>query len=105
MTEKKSDNVLKILFSFIFERMKKEIETRIKSYISEIVRSMVRKIAIAMVGAILTLIGVIFICISLVRILSIYLPDWAAWLLVGLGVLILGALLSMSMLRNEQEKS
>ncbi len=104
MSEKKGafDSILKSLFSFIFERIAKEIDAKIKSYISEIVKSMVRKIAVAMVGAILTLIGVVFICISFVRYLSIYVPDWAAWLIVGLAVLAVGSLVSMSMLRKEK---
>jgi protein-S-isoprenylcysteine O-methyltransferase Ste14 len=105
MSEEKGafGGILKFLFSFLFEKISKEIDAKIKSYVSDIVRSMMRKIILGIIGAILILIGVVFVCISLVKLLSVYMPNWAAWLIIGLAVLIIGVLISMSMLKKEEK--
>ncbi len=101
--EKKEDfpeRVLKYFFSLIFDKVEREIKIKIRSYISDITRSIVKKITLSLIGAVLVLIGILFICISTVKFLAIYTPVWMAWLIVGIIVLLAGALTTTLMLRR-----
>ena len=106
MTEKKnsrsvSDVILESLSSFLFERITKEIQNRIRGYITDVFRTLMKKAIIAITGTVLLLIGLLFICISAVHYFSIYVPAWAAWLLVGLALTATGFLMAILVLKRD----
>lgn len=94
------ERVLKYFFSLIFEKVEKEIKNKIYSYISDISRSVIKKIMLSVIGAVLVLAGILFICISTVKYLAIYTAVWMAWLIVGIIVLLAGALITTLVLRR-----
>ena len=95
------DGVLKTIYSFLFDRLMRGMGKKIRSCIFDAVRPLVKKIILAIIGAALVIIGVLFICISLVKHISIYVPIWMAWGLIGLTILIIGSLMSIMALRKE----
>jgi hypothetical protein len=105
MSKKKGifDDIAKAIFSLFFDRMFKNLQDRMNDYILEVVRpyisdiasSIIRKIIIGIMGASLAVIGILFLCMSMVRYLSVYVSPWMAWGLVGLIILIIGFILSM----------
>ena len=106
MTEKKnsrsvSDVILESISSFLFERITKEIQNRIRGYITDVFRTLMKKAIIAITGVVLLLIGLLFICISAVNYFSIYVPIWAAWLLVGLVLTATGSLMAIIILKKD----
>ena len=106
MTEKKSsrsvsDVILESLSSFLFERIASEMQSKIRGYITDVFRSLMKKAIVAMTGAVLLIIGLLFICISAVNYFSIYVPAWAAWLVVGLVITAAGSLMSILVLKKD----
>ena len=97
MSEKQGvlDGIVKTIQSLIFDRFLKDIDVRIRSYIIDFVKSVIRRILLAFIGAILALTGIVFICISLVNYIQIFVNPWIAWLLVGLAVLVVGSIMSI----------
>ncbi|KON27113.1 hypothetical protein AC481_05770 [miscellaneous Crenarchaeota group archaeon SMTZ-80] len=110
MSKKKGilDDIVKAIFSLFFDKMFKNIQDKMNDYILEVVRpyisdiasSIIKKIIIAIIGASLAVIGILFLCMSMVRYLSIYISPWMAWGLVGLIILIVGFILSMIGIRK-----
>lgn len=110
MSKKKGilDDIVKAIFSLFFNKMFKNIQDKMNDYILEVVRpyisdiasSIIKKIIIAIIGASLAVIGILFLCMSMVRYLSIYISPWMAWGLVGLIILIVGFILSMIGIRK-----
>ena len=105
MSKKKGifDDIVKAIFSLFFDRMFKNLQDRMNDYILEVVRpyisdiasSIIRKIIIGIMGASLAVIGILFLCMSTVQYLSVYVSPWMAWGLVGLIILIIGFILSI----------
>jgi len=92
---------LLLLFSFIFDKLKKELELGIRNFILEVTKPLIKKIVLAAIGAVLIVLGIIFICISMVNYLLIYVPAWMAWLWVGLVVFLGGCVLFLLSLRKK----
>lgn len=94
------ERFLKYFFSLIFDKVEKEIKNKIYSYISDITRSVIKKIMLSVIGGVLVLAGILFICISTVNYLAIYTAVWMAWLIVGIIILLAGALITTLVLRR-----
>jgi membrane-bound ClpP family serine protease len=92
---------LLLLFSFTFDKLKKEMELGIRNFILEVAEPLIKKFVLAAIGAVLIVVGIIFICISMVNYLSIYVPAWMAWLCVGLVVFLGGCVLFLLSLRKK----
>ncbi len=92
--------ILKGILSFILDRLMKDLGNKIRSYILDATKSLIKKTVIAIIGAELIIIGFLFICISLVKYVSIHIPIWEAWFLVGFAVLVVGCLISVVTLRR-----
>lgn len=110
MSEKKSilDDIMRKILSSIFNKIFKDLQERvddyitgiIKPYISDIIRAIIKKIIISIIGTSLIIIGVVFLCVSLVKYCSIYFPPWMAWGLVGIIILIIGCIAALVGLRR-----
>ena len=105
MSEKKSilDDIMRTILSSIFNKIFKDFQERvhdyitdiIKPYISDIIRAIIKKIIISIIGTSLIVIGIVFLCISIVKYCSIYFPPWMAWGLVGLIILTIGCITAL----------
>lgn len=95
------ESLLELIFSFSFDKLKKELELGVRNFILEVTKPLIKKIVLVAIGAVLIVLGIIFICISVVNYLLIYVPAWMAWLLVGLIVFLGGCVLFLLSLRKE----
>ena len=69
--------------------------------VGRIIRGFLRRLAMALLGTLLVVFGVTLLCIGLVRLLTIFLQEWLAWIIVGLLIAVLGvAVLLTSMPRR-----
>ena len=92
--------MLRTMLSSLFKELKKDLRENIRSYIFDAIRPLLKKVILAIIGASLVAIGVVFACVSLVKFLTIYVSAWMAWGLVGLTILIMGSLMSLVALRR-----
>ncbi len=95
-----TDSLLKAMLSTIFYKFMNDLNERIQVYLFDAIRPMIRKVILAVIGASLAVIGILFVCVSLVRYLSIYVSAWMAWGLVGLFIFIIGFILSVTALKK-----
>jgi len=89
------DRLLKALISTLFRKFIDDLSERVRTYLFDAIKPILRKVIQAIIGTSLVIIGVIFICVSLVKYLSINIPAWMAWGLVGVIIFIIGIILSM----------
>ena len=94
------DGLLEVILSFVFNRLMKDVGKKIRTYVFDAIRPLLKKAIIAIIGASLVAIGVLFACVSLVKFLTIYVSAWMAWGLIGLAILIIGSLMSIVALRR-----
>ena len=65
-----------------------DVEYSLEVYLRHLVYSLTRMIAVSAAGALIAAAGAVFLAVSLVELLDLFLPQWAALGLVG--VLVLG---------------
>ena len=98
--QKAKEGVLEDIIAIIYSRLRKNLVKELRKYIFDASKFLIKKIIVAIIGVLLIIFGVLFVCISLVKYTSIYVPSWMAWLGVGLAVLALGCVISIIMLKR-----
>jgi hypothetical protein len=58
-------------------------------------KRMLRMVAMALAGAIIAVLGVAFLAVGAVKWFSILMPNWLAWAIVGVILLLLGIVLAL----------
>jgi len=58
--------------------------------VGKIIRGFLRRLVLALLGAFLIVFGVLILFLGLIRFLAIFFPEWLAWTIVGLFIVILG---------------
>ncbi len=94
------DSLLKAMFSTLFFRFMGDFSERMRNYLFDVIKPIIKKVILAIIGTSLVIIGILFACVSLVKYLSIYVSTWMAWGIVGLIILIVGIVLSSIGLRK-----
>ena len=94
------DGLLKAMLSTVFYRFMNDLNEKIRIYLFDAIRPMLKKVILAVIGASLVVMGALFVCVSLVKYLSIHISAWMAWGLMGLVIFIIGFILSMMALRR-----
>jgi len=94
------DSLLKAMFSTIFYRFMSDFSERMRNYLFDAIRPILKKVILAIIGTSLIIIGILFTCVSLVKYLSIHISTWMAWGIVGLIILIVGIALSLIGIRK-----
>lgn len=59
-------------------------------------KRMLRMVAMALAGITIALLGVAFLAVGAVKWFSILMPSWLAWTIVGIILLLLGAILALA---------
>jgi len=62
-------------------------------YVKEKIKQVLKTIAVAVAAIVFLSTGVIFVCVGLIRYLSLIVPSWLAWIFVGIIVAMIGLLL------------
>ncbi|MCK5604658.1 hypothetical protein KAR91_22405 [Candidatus Pacearchaeota archaeon] len=95
-----TDSLLNAMLSTMFYKFMNNLNERIRVYLFDAIRPVLKKVILAVIGASLAVIGFLFVCVSLVRYLSIHISAWMAWGLVGLFIFIIGFILSVTALKK-----
>jgi hypothetical protein len=69
---------------------------RITKSAERFVKRMVRLVAMVLAGVVLAVLGIGFLAVGAVKWFSILMPNWLAWVIVGVILLLLGAVLTLS---------
>jgi len=83
------DAILKKIFSTILVRVQEAVGGYVKGKIKQVLKT----IAVAVIAIVFLATGVIFVCIGLIRYLSLIVASWLAWTIVGIIVAMIGLLL------------
>ncbi len=88
-----SKDLLNAILKKISSTILEEAQEAVGSYVKDKIKQVLKTIAIAVTGSILLAAGIIFLCIGSIRYLSLILPSWLAWTIIGMFVAMIGLLL------------
>lgn len=91
MPEHRESSILDRLFNIIF----REVFAELRGYLQKQMRRFFRIALLCFLGAALAAGGLLFLALGFVKYLSLLMPSWLAWILVGLIVFFLGIVLAM----------
>jgi hypothetical protein len=68
------------------------LQETILSYVHGVIRGVLRRLVFALVGALLASFGIVCILLGLVKFLTLLVPEWMAWTIIGSHALLIGVL-------------
>lgn len=68
------------------------IQEAILDSIHSAIRSVLRRLTLAILGALLASFGIICVLMGLLKFLTLVMPEWMAWIVIGLHALLIGVL-------------
>ena len=68
------------------------IQEAILDSIHSAIRSVLRRLTLAILGALLASFGIICVLMGLLKFLTLVMPEWMAWIVIGSHALLIGAL-------------
>ncbi len=78
------------------------IQETILDSVHRAIRGFLRKLILAILGALLASFGIICILTGLLKLLTLVMPEWIAWIVIGSNALLIGALVvAISMPRRK----
>ena len=86
MSETSKSSVLETIVRAVAQRAMGTVT----KYVERVVRRVLRLAGLYMAGLVITMIGLIFLAIGVVKWLATIVPSWLAWLIVGIIMLLLG---------------
>jgi len=87
MSESSKSSLLETIFRAVIQRTMGSVT----KYVEGVVRRALRLAGLYVAGLLMAMIGVIFLAIGVVNWLAMIVPSWLAWLIVGIVMLLLGA--------------
>jgi len=88
-----SKDFLNAILKKIYSTILAEAQEAVGGYVKGKIKQVLRTIAVAVTAVVFLAAGAIFICIGLIRYLSLIVPLWLAWIFVGIIVAMIGLLL------------
>lgn len=70
----------------------KMLQETILDSVHAAIRGVMRRLALALLGAVLASFGIVCILMGLLKLLTLVLPEWMAWTIIGSHALLIGAL-------------
>ncbi len=80
----------------IFQELIRRTLGKVSESIERSIKRAVRKAAIAFGGVIIALLGFTFLAVGIIKGLSLLMPNWLAWSLVGIIILLVGISLTLA---------
>ena len=65
-------------------------------YAEQLLKRVLRLASLYLAGVVIALVGLVFLAIGVVKWLSVMVPTWLAWLMVGIVLFLLGAVLTLT---------
>jgi len=76
-----------------------EVQEAVGGYVKDKIKRVLKTIAVSVTAVVFLAAGFIFVCVGLIRYLSLIVPSWLAWIFVGIIVAMIGlSLLLVSLL-------
>jgi hypothetical protein len=72
------------------------VQGAIMEAVGEVLRNVMRKLFMVLLGAAAAVFGMVLLCLGLVKLIAVFLQEWLAWIIVGLAMTVLGALILFS---------
>jgi len=72
------------------------VQDAIMEAVGEVLRNVMRKLFMVLLGAAAAVFGMVLLCLGLVKLIAVFLQEWLAWIIVGLAMTVLGALILFS---------
>lgn len=88
-----SKDFLNAILKKISSTVLSEAREAVGGYVKEKIKQVLKTIAVAVAAIVFLSTGVIFVCVGLIRYLSLIVPSWLAWIFVGIIVAMIGLLL------------
>lgn len=92
MPEREKPSLLEALVRAIIERALGGLNR----YVERIMKRILRVAGLYIAGLVVSLAGLIFLAIGVVKWLAMIVPSWLAWLIVGLVMFLLGVVLTLA---------
>ncbi len=92
MSESSKSSLLETIVRAVIQR----IMGSVTKYVEVVVRRALRLMGLYVAGLLMAIIGVFFLAIGVVNWLAMIVPSWLAWLIVGIVMLLLGAVLVLA---------
>jgi len=80
----------------IFQELIRRTLGKVSESIERSIKRAVRKAAMAFGGVIIALLGFTFLAVGIIKGLSLLMPNWLAWSLVGIIILLVGISLTLA---------
>ncbi len=84
------------LIDRITQAIMRQAVGRITRIAETFVKRMIRLVAMALAGVVIAVLGIGFLAVGAVKWFSILMPNWLAWTIVGVILLLLGAVLTLA---------
>jgi len=94
MPEREKPSLLEALVRAIIDRALGGLNR----YVERIMKRILRAAGLYIAGLVVSLAGLIFLAVGVVKWLATIVPTWLAWLIVGLVMFLLGAVLTLATL-------
>ena len=91
-----SDDDEKSFVEKIFQELIRRTLGKVSETIERSIKRAVRKAAMAFGGIIIALLGFTFLTVGIIKGLSLLMPNWLAWSLVGIIILLVGISLTLA---------
>ena len=92
MPEKDKESLVETLARALVQRALGSLSR----YAERFMKRIVRLVGLFLAGIVVALIGVAFLAVGAVKWLAVLLPSWLAWLIVGIILLLLGVVLTLT---------
>jgi len=92
MSETSKSSILETILRALIQRTMGSVT----KYVEAVVRRALRLAALYVVGLLVAVIGLFFLAIGIVNWLAMIVPSWLAWLIVGIVMLLVGAVLVLA---------
>jgi len=92
MPEREKPSLLEALVRAIIERALGGLNR----YVERIMKRILRVAGLYIAGLVVSLAGLVFLAIGVVKWLAMIVPSWLAWLIVGLVMFLLGVVLTLA---------
>jgi len=92
MPEREKPSLLEALVRAIIERALGGLNR----YVERIMKRILRAAGLYIAGLVVSLAGLLFLAVGVVKWLAMIVPSWLAWLIVGLVMFLLGAVLTLA---------
>jgi hypothetical protein len=88
--------ILSAIVERLLESALGEARRSLEAWIGRRISEALRAMALGVLGALISALGMAFVCVGIAKYLGAFLPAWQSWILVGALAILLGLLLALA---------